>query len=153
MDIRILCYLASLLLATNTTLAADIKKWIDNDGQVHFGDLAPLGVDNVEINPEIITTTPSARGDLKKTMRPGELRMIKKYEQRKNRLTEGKREAAVQAKSRTEQTTNTKKKCSYNRQKKDQLKRRLRAGVSRSEKNQIEERLSEYNGRIKEYCN
>ncbi len=152
MDIRILCYLASLLLATNTTLAADIKKWIDDDGRVHFGDLAPKGVDNVEIKPENTTTTPSARVDLKKTMRPGELRMIENHDKRGKRLIKEKKQAAKQAKLRTKQTANAKNRCVYNRQKKERLKRIHRAGASRSEKSRIEEKLSNHNRQIKEYC-
>jgi hypothetical protein len=153
MDIRVFCYLASLLLATNTALASDIKKWIDDDGQVHFGDLAPQGANSVEINPEVITTTPPSHDGLGEIMRPGELRMLERYEQRNKRLTKAKREAANQAKLKTEQITSDKKRCDYNRQQKQQLKRKLRAGVSRSLKNRIEEKLSKHNRQIKEYCN
>jgi hypothetical protein len=152
MDIRILCYLASLLCATNTSLAADIKKWIDQNGQVHFGDIAPQGEDSVEINPKIITTAPSSDNSLRKIMRPGELRMIKNHEKRGKRLIKAKRKAQKQARADKRRAAKYKKQCSYYRQKKENLKRKLREGNSRSQAKRIRENLIRHELKIDEYC-
>ncbi len=153
MDIRLLTCLGSLLLATNPAIAADIKKWTDQDGQVHFGNLAPHGVENVEITPEITTTAPSSDNTLNKIMRPGELRMIKNYDQRGKRLTKAKKASAKLSKLEKRRVARAQKSCDYHRRQKNSLKRKLRAGYSRSERNRIEERLDEHNQKIEEYCN
>jgi hypothetical protein len=152
MDIRLLCCLGSLLLATNPAIAADIKKWTDQDGQVHFGNLAPHGVENVDITPEITTTAPSPDNTLNRIMRPGELRMIKNYEQRGKRLTKAKRESSIRNKLEKRRVASTQKSCDYHRRQKNSLKQKLRAGCSRSERNRIEEKLDMHNLKIEEYC-
>ena len=152
MDIRISCYLASLLLATNTSPAADIKKWIDADGQVHFGDIAPHEEKSVEINPEIITTAPSSDNSLRKIMRPGELRMIKNHEKRGKRLIKAKRKALKQARIVEKRAAKYKEQCRYHRQKKENLKRKLREGSPRSKEKRIRESLARHEFKIDEYC-
>jgi hypothetical protein len=152
MDIRTLCCIGVLALASTPASSAEIKRWVDKDGQVHFSDLAPQDVENEQITPKVITTTPSSNHTLKKIMRPGELRMIKNYEKRGKRLIKAKEQASKQAKSETRRIATAKNRCSYNRRQKEQLKNKLRRGVSRSEKNRIEQNLIKYNQRIKEYC-
>jgi hypothetical protein len=56
-----------LLLATATLLfsgvaAADVEKWVDPDGQVHYGDQPPSGADSrpVEVRPNVIEIERSA---------------------------------------------------------------------------------------------
>jgi hypothetical protein len=153
MDIRILCCIGSLLLVTNSALSADIKRWVDKDGQVHFGDNAPHGTHTVQVTPEIITTAPSSNNSLKKIMRPGELRMIKNYEKREKRLIKAKRKALKQSKQNKKRLASAKKRCNYHRRKKDSLKRKLRQGYTPSEKIRIEERLTKHKLKIGEYCN
>jgi hypothetical protein len=152
MDIRILYCLGALLLATNLTLAAEIKKWVDQNGQIHFGDHAPLDSDSVEVNPEIITTTYSNKS-LAKTMRPGELRMIKNHDKRGKRLIKAKKEEQKRAKRDQKRITKAKNRCDYYQQKSTRLKRKLRKGYTRSEERRIEESLEKYNLKIAEYCN
>lgn len=153
MDIRLLPCLGLLLLATNPAIAADIKKWTDQDGRGHFGNLAPHGVENVEITPEITTTAPSSDITLNKVMRPGELRMIKNYDQRGKRLTKAKIASIKRSTLEKRRIARAQKSCDYHRRQKNSLKRKLRAGYSRSERNRIEERLDEHNQKIEEYCN
>ncbi len=152
MDIRIIYCAGSLLLVANSALSAEIKKWVDQDGQVHFEDRAPSDIQTIKVNPEIITTAPSSNNSLKKIMRPGELRMIKNYEKRGERLIKAKRKALKQDKLDKKRAASAKKKCDYHRHKRDYLKRKLRSGFKPSEKIKIEERLASHKLQIEEYC-
>jgi hypothetical protein len=153
MDIRILYCIGAILLVTKPVSSAEIKKWVDQNGQIHYGDRAPHGIENVLVKPKITTTSPSSNSSLKKIMRPGELGMLKNYEKRSKRLIKAKRKAAKQAKLEKKQATNSQKRCNYHRRKKDDLKRRLRKGYSRSEENRIEDSLARHDLKIDEYCN
>lgn len=153
MDIRILCCIGSLLLVANHVISAEIKKWVDQNGQVHFGDYAPHTTDAIQVKPEIITTAPSSNNSLKDIMRPGERRMIKNHEKRGERLVKAKRKELSKSKLSKKSINNAKKRCAYYRKKKSYLRRRLREGVNRSKKNTIEKGLDNYNLKIKEYCN
>ncbi len=153
MDIRIFCGIGSLLLVTSPALPADIKKWVDQDGQIHFGDYAPNGINATQVDPEIITIAPSSNSSLKEVMRPGELRMIKNYEKREKRLIKAKRKELKQTKQGKKRTASAKKRCKYYQDKVGQLRRKLRQGCTRSEKNKIEERIAKHNRQINEYCN
>ncbi len=153
MDIRVICCIVSLLFVTTPALPTDIKKWVDHDGQTHFGDYAPHGADAIQVTPEIITTAPSQNNSLKKVMRPGELRMIKSYEKREKRLIKAKRKGLKQAMINKKSAASAKKKCEYHQDKRDYLKRKLRNGCKPSEKIRIEERIAKHDRQIEEYCN
>ncbi len=153
MDIRIFCCIGSLLLATNPANPADITKWVDQDGRTHFGDYAPHGVDSTQVSPEIITTAPSRNNSLKEIMRPGELRMIKNYEKRNERLIKAKKKAMKQTRLNKRSSARTKDRCEHYQDRLDLLRRKLRQGHKRSAKNRIEEQIARQNQRIEEYCN
>ncbi len=153
MDIRISCCIGALLLATNSVLSADIKKWVDQDGQVHFGDYAPHGADAIQVTPEITTIAPSEHNSLKDIMRPGELRMIRNYEKREERLIKAKRKSMKEDRLEKQRAANAKNKCKYHRGKIDYLKRRLRNGCKPLEKIRIKERIAKHNLQADEYCN
>ncbi len=153
MDIRTLCCIGSLLLVVNPALSADIKRWVDESGQVHFGDHAPQDTGATQVEPRIITTAPSSNNSLTDTMRPGELRMIKDYDKRGVRLIKAKKKELRKAKLTDKHSANSKKKCAYYQDKIDSLQRKLRAGCTRSEKNKIEERIAKHNLKVDEYCN
>lgn len=152
MDFRLICCVGALLLAINPALSADIKKWVDQNGQIHFGDYAPYGIDAIPVEPEIITTAPSRHNSLKEIMRPGELRMIKNYEKRGERLIKAKKRELKQARLDGRRTASAKSKCEYHQDKIDSLRRKLREGCTRSEKNRIEKRIARHNRQVEEYC-
>lgn len=152
MDIRILYCIGSLLLVTNHAIASEIKRWVDRDGKVHFGDNAPHTTDAVQVEPEIITTAPSSNNSLKDIMRPGERRMIRNFEKRGERLIKAKRKELKQSKLSKKSAASAKKRCAYYRNRKNYLRRRLREGVSRSKKNTIERSLDNNDLKIEEYC-
>jgi hypothetical protein len=153
MDIRTLICAGALLLLTNHALPTEIKKWVDKNGQVHFSDQPPHDVDNIPVNPEVITTAPSSNNSLKNIMRPGELRLIKNHDKRRKRLIKAKRKALKQAKLEKRRAASNKKKCNYHQRKKDYLRRRLREGARLSEKSRIEQKLDNHILKIEEYCN
>ena len=153
MDIRILCCIGAFLLVTNSALSADIKRWVDENGQAHFGDHAPQDTEATQVEPEIITTAPSSNNSLKDTMRPGELGMVNDYDQRGQRLIKAKRKELKQTKLGDKRTASAQRKCAYYQDRIDYLKGRLRAGCTRSEKSKIEERLARHNLKVDEYCN
>jgi len=152
MDIRILCCIGSLLLVINHAIASEIKRWVDQDGQIHFGDYAPHRTDAVQVEPEIITTAPPSNNSLKDIMRPGERRMIRNYEKRGERLIKAKRKELKQSKPSKKSTDSAKKRCAYYRNRKSYLRRRLREGASRSKKNSIERSLANNDLKMEEYC-
>jgi Domain of unknown function (DUF4124) len=151
MEIRIIGCALLFLYATPPCLAGEIQKWVDQDGRAHFGDIAPLDADTTQLNPEIITTAPSHKS-LKEILRPGERRMLKRYEQRGQRLSKAKRKSLKQDKQKQSKIASAENKCQYNRQKKDELERKLRHGYKPSQKNSIETKIAKARLLIKKYC-
>lgn len=58
-------WLAIVLLLSGGAAAADIEKWVDPAGGVHYGDQAPAGVGTVtvDIRPNVIESDPFVPAD------------------------------------------------------------------------------------------
>ncbi|MCP3670873.1 MAG: DUF4124 domain-containing protein [Gammaproteobacteria bacterium] len=153
MDIRIICYALSLLLLSTPAISSEIKRWIGEDGSVHFGDTPPHSTDTTLITPAVITTKPASNNTLQNSLRPGERRMLQQYEQRGRRLEKGKRESVRNHKKREQKIAQMEKKCHYHRQKMDDLKRKLRSGYIPSRKASILQGIDRHRSSIRRYCN
>jgi len=69
---------AMAVLLSGTAAVAEIQKWVDLDGQVHYGDQPPSSVDAtpVDLQPNVIETDPAlrpaSRGEQPATPQPPE---------------------------------------------------------------------------------
>jgi len=147
---RGLCILLlSLPLAAS---AADVKKWVDAQGGIHFGDLPPPGSSFVVQNVDPVSVTPVEPG-LK--LRPGEIEALERHEQRKKART-----PASQASAREQSPGNAarergsfyRKRCAYYRQRHAFFRDQKRHGYSRSEEAKIDERIAWSDMKVAEYC-
>ncbi len=151
MDIRIIGCAISLLFATNNSYSSEIQKWVDQDGRVHFGDIAPANANTTELHPEIITTKPSYKS-LKNLLRPGERLMLKNYEQRGRRLIKAKKTNARQEKRAKRELAKNEGKCGYHQQKKEALEAKLRRGYKPAQKSSIKGKIAREKLKINRYC-
>ena len=152
MDIRIVCCALAILSIATPAKTGEIKKWIDKDGGIHFGDTAPIGTDSTLSTPVITTITPDVK-TLDDILRPGERRMLRKYEQRGRRLTKEKRRNLKKARQLERKIAQMKDKCFYHKQKKDELERKLRRGYKSSQKASIVQGIGRHRLLIRRYCN
>ncbi len=152
MDIRIIGCAVLVALTTSATEAGKIQKWVDREGSVHFGDIAPVDTATTTLDPEIITTTP-AHKSLKEILRPGERQMLKRYEQRGQRLIKAKNHSLKQYKQNQKKNALAKDKCQYHLLKKEELERRLRHGYKPAQRKSAEIKIAKERLLIKQYCN
>ncbi|MEJ2530081.1 MAG: DUF4124 domain-containing protein [Gammaproteobacteria bacterium] len=151
MDIRIIGCAVLVVFASSSSVAGTIKKWVDQEGSVHFGDVAPVDTDSTTLDPEIITTMP-AHKPLKEILRPGERQMLKRYEQRGQRLLKAKNQSLKQHKKKQKESTLTQDKCQYHQLKKEELQRRLRHGYKVAQRKSIEIKIAKEQLLIKQHC-
>lgn len=130
--------------------AAEIKRWVDAEGLTHFGDQAPPAVE-VEVqeihHPE---QAPSGTG-----LRPGELEMLERYEQRGRDL-----EAAKQRSYReyekgrlsAEQERKREARCKYYRSRLERYLGKKRRGYSRAEGDSIDDQIELNEMKVEIYC-
>ncbi len=152
MDIRTVCCALSLLWLSTPALSGEIKRWVDEDGGIHFGDSPPHGTDATLSTPVIITTKPASNNTLRDILRPGERRMLRQYEQRGRRLEKGKRDSLREYKKREQKIAQMEDKCHYHRRKLDGLKRKLRNGYKPSGKSSILQGIDKQRSLIRRYC-
>lgn len=152
MDIRIIGCALLFLFAPSPASPGEIHKWVDRNGNVHFGDVAPVNTDTTQLNPEIITTTP-AHKSLKDILRPGETRMLKAYEQRGLRVRKAKNDSLKQDKRNKSKIALAENRCQQHQQKKEALESKLRHGLKPSQKRATETKLAREELLIKQYCN
>ena len=66
-------------LLSLTLGAAEIRQWVDQDGQIHFGDIAPVGV---AAETKSLDETPQIGSQEEWQPRPGEREMLRQHEDR-----------------------------------------------------------------------
>ncbi len=152
MDIRIIGYAVLIALVTHASAAGKIQKWVDREGSVHFGDIAPEDTATTTLDPEIITTTPEHK-TLNEILRPGERQMLKRYEQRGQRLLKAKNHSQKQDKQNKRKNALAKDKCQYHQLKKEELERRLRHGYKPTQRKSTEIKIAKEQLLINQYCN
>jgi hypothetical protein len=141
--------LMSLPLALS---AAEVKKWVDAEGGVHFGDLPPRGSEFAVQTVDPVAVTPG-RSEL--TLRPGEIEALERYEQRRKAHAPSNRAPAAQHRSDGaggDRQAFYRKRCAYYRQRHEFFRDQKRHGYSRSEEAKIDERIAWSEMKVAEYC-
>lgn len=144
-------YVAAALLLAGGVSAAEVKRWIDDEGLVHFGDQAPPAV-----AAEVRQIDDSAPGvDNGGGLRPGELDMVKRYERRARELEDAKmRSARALEKGRlsAEQQQKRQARCRYYRARLDQSRAKKRQGYSRGEGERLDDQIELNEMKVAIYC-
>jgi hypothetical protein len=133
--------------------AGSIYRWVDEQGQVHFGDKPPVGVQakHEEIRPATGDHTASSGG-----LRAGERARLGEIEQRESREEAEKsarnRRAAADENRRERQAGQDANRCASYQQKISDYKRRLRAGCRVSTCNSYNAQLDRYQSKAAQVC-
>ena len=121
--------------------AGSIKKWVDAEGNVHFGDAPPAAqkTEDVDININKGTGGTTAPG-----LRPDEQLMLDKYEKRYER-------------SYAPEPSNSlnhydESRCEYYKLRLKRYQRKAKSGYKQSEKQTIKERIAWYEMKVSDYC-
>ena len=129
---------------------AEIKRWVDAEGRVHFGDQAPPAVE-AEVQA-IDGPKPAEPGA---GLRPGELEMLERYEQRGRDL-----EAAKQRSYReyekgrlsAEKAQKREARCDYYRHRLEHYLGKKRRGYSRAAGDRIDDQIELNEMKVEIYC-
>jgi hypothetical protein len=134
-------------------VAGDIYKWTDEQGQVHFGDHPPVGV---QVKQERIRPATGGDPTIGSGLRSGErarLSKIKREESREDAEKSAKNKRAAAEETRHErQARQDARRCASTRQKISDYKRRLRAGCRISTCNSYNAQLDRYKSRAALVC-
>jgi hypothetical protein len=133
--------------------AGSIYRWVDEQGQVNFGDKPPVGVQPRQEESTLSTGNDSAAGS---GLRSGELARLADIEERESREAAEKsaldRRAATDEKRRERQAGQDAKRCAGYQQKISEYKRRLRAGCRVSTCNSYNVQLDRYEYKAAQVC-
>ncbi|MGB7932192.1 MAG: DUF4124 domain-containing protein [Gammaproteobacteria bacterium] len=133
--------------------AGSVYRWVDEQGQVHFGDKPPAGatVTQKEVRP--------ATGDDRATgggLRSGELARLGEIRKQESRMAAEKRDrderVAADEKRRARQAVQDAKRCAGYQQKIGDYKRGLRAGCRVSTCNSYNDQLARYKSKAALVC-
>ncbi len=106
-------------------------------------------------NPEISAIASSSHPNNKKNnnfLRPGEERMLEKYEERGRRLRKAKKNSLKNHQEKEDQSLRDYNNCSYHEDEIDKHKKILRRGYKRSQKESIKKKISNHEEYINKYC-
>ena len=144
-DVLLLCLPVALY-------GAEVKRWVDADGGIHFGDIAPkdASVEVQELNP--VSVTPGQPG---LRLRPGEIEALRRYEQRGQSgaaASEGLMREPTGGNTIGDRADFYHKRCEYYRQRQAFFRDWKRHGYSRSDEAKIDERIAWSEMKVAEYC-
>jgi hypothetical protein len=134
-------------------VAGGIYKWVDEQGEVHFGDQPPLGatVTQKDAWPAAGGATATGSG-----LRAGERARLSEIEKQERSEAAEKRDqerqAAADERRRERQVMQDAKRCASTRQKISEYKRRLRAGCRVSACNSYNAQLDSYQSKAARVC-
>jgi hypothetical protein len=132
MNTRKLCVAFAMLLPITTL--AEIYRWTDASGQVHFGDRPPPGSELIGTDTE----SGIAAGD---GLRPGERALLKQIEQsKKSRTTQDGNDATASRKA-TERAQRDEKACLRLQRRIDDAESELRSGYTASRGETLRKRI------------
>jgi hypothetical protein len=133
--------------------AGGIYKWLDEQGQVHFGDRPPTGAQakHEEVRPASGGDTAQGSG-----LRSGERARLSNIQKQENREAAEKsnqeKRVAADERRRERQAGQDARRCASTRQKISDYKRRLRAGCRVSICNSYNEQLDRYKSKAARVC-
>lgn len=138
-------YANSILLFISTLclqqpLSAEIYRWVDSKGQVHFSDAKNKPghinkTESIEVTPNVVKTQPG--------LTPKPKRSVTKKKPRKSATMNSHRYA----------TTNNDKKCARAKEKLDNVRSRMRAGYTAAQQRKLHNRELRYMEERSQYCN
>ena len=152
MDSRLQLFGVLLTVFSIATQAGGIKKWRDQSGNIHFGDAPPTNAISEPVEPEVIP--PSPKHDTLQTdfLRPGERRMLQRYEQRGKDLSAAREDDYRRLQQQRQERASAAAKCRYHRSQIENLKRQLRRGYKLEEKGKIERELAQHRENRAQFC-
>lgn len=121
-------------------LSAEIYRWIDSKGQVHFSDAKNKPehtnkAELIEVTPNVVKTQPGLTPKLK--------RNVKKKKTRKT--------ATMSSKQRPASSND--KKCARAKEKLENVRSRMRAGYTAAQQRRLHDRELRYMEERSQYCN
>jgi hypothetical protein len=130
----------------------DVYRWVDDRGQVHFGDRPPL-----QAQATRLPILPAATGvPAEDGLRPGERARLREIEQRESRETAEKKarekQAAEDEKRRARQAKRDAQRCVDYRRKIGEYQQRLRAGCRISTCNRYQARIDLNEDKAAQVC-
>ena len=140
-------WIIGVLIIANPATAGSIKKWIDAEGNVHFGDAPPAArsAEEVELSPGYKGEDTDNAGGL----RPGERLMLEQYERRYSRPPSQNLPSSNSSDNSAEYDES---RCEYYKLRKQRYERKLKSGYKQSERQYIDERIAWYNMKVSDYC-
>jgi len=152
MDSRLRLLGVVLMLFSITAQAGGIKKWVDQDGTIHFGDVPPTNADSEPAEPKIIPPSTEAGASQADFLRPGERRMLRRYEQRGRNLATAREDEHKKLQQQRRNRANSAAKCRYHRSRREYLERQLRRGYKHVEKEEIEQKIVQHRVNQAQFC-
>lgn len=138
--------IAFWLLATATQ--AQVYKWTDAAGQVHYGDRPPAQVptEQIEIIPPPADSTAAG-------LRPGERQLLQTITTEERRLArERQAQSREEARYRQAEAARRRTRCEDYRRRLQGIEDKLVAGYRIRESDRLHEQRDDYRIKIKEYC-
>ncbi len=134
------------LLATATQ--AQVYKWTDAAGQVHYGDRPSAQFPTEQIETAAPPVDSAATG-----LRPGEQKLLQETTTKERRLTrERQAQAREEARYRQAEAARRRSRCEDYRRRLRRLEAKLVAGYRAGESNRLHDQRDEYQMKLKEYC-
>ena len=132
-------------------VATPIYKWVDKNGKIHYGDDPPADQTEQKLMP---IPNWSSDGASQPGLRPEERRLLRELEQRLNARREQRKEKAQQAKTRvgTQDSAYRRKQCTDYTRRHDTIKKLLLSGYESRNMEALVEKEQEYAAQVKEYC-
>jgi hypothetical protein len=141
------------LILSLSAAAGSIYRWMDEQGQVHFGDKPPTGVQAKQEKARPAIRDDSAAGS---GLRSGEHARLAEIEKRENREDAEKsvrdRRAATDEKRRALQAEQDASRCASYQHKISEYKRRLRSGCRVSTCNSYNAQIHRYKNKAARIC-
>jgi Domain of unknown function (DUF4124) len=141
------------LLLNAPAPAGDVYSWVDDQGQAHFGDQPPVGVQagRAEVRPAGGSDAAPVHG-----LRSGERAWLSEIEKQESREAAERRarekQTAAEEKQRQHQGGQDARRCASYQQKISEYNRRLRAGCRVSRCNYYDAQLADYKSRAALVC-
>jgi hypothetical protein len=138
--------IAFWLLATATQ--AQVYKWMDAAGQVHYGDRPPA-----QVPTEQLEVVPPPADSAATGLRSGERQLLQTITTEERRLTrERQAQAREEARYRQAEAARRRTRCEGYRRRLQRLEDKLVAGYKVRESDRLHEQQDDYRMKIKEYC-
>jgi len=131
-----------------TATQAQVYKWTDAAGQVHYGDRPPAQgpTEQIEVAPPPTDSTTTG-------LRPGERKLLQEVTTEERRLRrERQAQAREEARYRQAEAARRRSRCEDYRRRLRRLEDKLVSGYKVGESDRLHEQRDDYRTKIKQYC-